>query len=381
MTSPSPVHVSLDSSANALHYRAALPDHCSNSPPSQPAIDADELERRGFTVVRRFCNVEEVAALTRRYTELEILPSNNYAVKKAVYPQYLLERIETLLPSGTHNAKLDAFQPELIYATGHKEATLKFPWHIDHGSYYLLSTHEHYVRFYLVVEKEVAELSNLCLVPRDKLAAADPAVAKQLRNAGAHHFVTDDHGQWILCDDYLGRYETLSFDLEEVACTPHLEAGDLLLFYMDTIHRTQDNTTRRLAFAGGLYNSAHRSMLRANGCVARWSHVFYPSFPRLFFMFRESGLRPFAFLRRCAAEAQHMFFDYAEANQLLFACHLRSRYILTFTSSLCAFFVLQTQLVLIIPTLCINLIVSIKRGHERRFVGDFMHSVRVLLTK
>jgi hypothetical protein len=96
--------------------------------------------------------------------------------------------------------------------------------------------------------------SNVTLVPFDALRSRASEEWSKLVGNGGHRFVVEN-GRTALFSNYGNvlseknphpdRY--LDVDLEELAVTPHLAAGDLLLMRGDVIHRTQDVDSERVA--------------------------------------------------------------------------------------------------------------------------------------
>ena len=140
-----------------------------------------------------------------------------------------------------------------IYFT--TEGDIGSGWHQDSVSYYAYQNHHDYLNFYIPVVKPVRARSNLALVPLDRLAARSPELAGKLRGRGAMRFAVRD-GQTIAYDNNAGgTLGTLPYDLDELAVTPQLDRGDLLLVRGDVVHRTQDKDTRRVAVSIRMMNS------------------------------------------------------------------------------------------------------------------------------
>jgi len=148
---------------------------------------------------------------------------------------------------------------------------VKFNWHQDHETYFLSESHYNYLNFYIVVDKEVDQHSNLSLIPFTKLKENDPRLFEQVEGKGACIFwkpenmksrlkavgdfsfdltlLHDNEVAYVRRDDMHGTVLPISVDLEELAVTPHLSAGDLLVMRGDVIHKTQDSRCRRLALS------------------------------------------------------------------------------------------------------------------------------------
>ena len=128
-------------------------------------------------------------------------------------------------------------------------------WHQDSVSYFAYQNHRDYLNFYVPVVKPVRAKSNLSLVPLDRLEARSPEMAAKLRGRAATRLVTKD-GTTIVHDKNAGGIlGTLPYDLDELAVTPELDRGDLLLVRGDVVHRTQDRDTHRIAVSFRMMNS------------------------------------------------------------------------------------------------------------------------------
>jgi hypothetical protein len=129
-----------------------------------------------------------------------------------------------------------------------------FGWHQDHVAYYFLQEHRHHLHFYIPFIKPDPAVTNLCLIPFDALQAGAPVACERLTGTGACRFAIND-GVTTVWDDEQACEFSIEFDIEEIAVAPELQRGDLLLMRGDTIHRTQDTKTQRVAISLGRQNS------------------------------------------------------------------------------------------------------------------------------
>src|SRR5205814_6232367 len=113
--------------------------------------------------------------------------------------------------------------------------------------------------FYIPIIKPVRGKSNLAVVPFDVLGARSPEIAQASRGRGATRFAVKSGRMTVVHDNARGgRHGTLPFLLDDIAVTPELDAGDLLLLRGDVIHRTQDTDTRRVAASLRMMNARTR---------------------------------------------------------------------------------------------------------------------------
>ena len=126
------------------------------------------------------------------------------------------------------------------------EKGIDFCWHQDHESYFVYQQHINYLNFYIPIIKPDPSRTNLSLVPMDELARRIPQKIGEIINSGAKRYYPQD-GETLVFDDDTGAEFWLPFNLDDLAVTPNLNPGDLLLLRGDIIHRTQDTATDRVA--------------------------------------------------------------------------------------------------------------------------------------
>lgn len=215
-----------------------------------------DFKSKGYVVVPNFLTARELTAFTWDYNNasttktiqdvgksLYYTTSNVSATAlKIIQPKIVKLAKElsaaTLSTADLYNAGAEYYTSELI----------EFPWHQDHGAWYLYQQHCNYLNFYLVIRKENPELSGLCLVPFDVLSDAIPDQIDKIVNQGASRYIVEDN-QTRYINDNTGEEILLNCNIEELKHSPSLEAGDLLLFRGDVIHRTQDSLSNRLALS------------------------------------------------------------------------------------------------------------------------------------
>lgn len=178
-----------------------------------------------------------------------------------------------------------------IYFTTNGDRGLS--WHQDSVSYYAYQNHHDYLNFYIPIAKPVREKSNLSVIPFDALEARSPEMCRKLRGKGATRFVAKRGTTVIHDNDRGGTHGTLPYLLDEIAVTPELGAGDLLVLRGDMIHRTQDTTTRRIAMSLRMMNArtkVQRAALVRGGLVKTIVMVqLRNDFRRLFDCFDAAG--------------------------------------------------------------------------------------------
>jgi hypothetical protein len=231
-----------------------------------------DLETKGFVVVRGFLDPAEVELLRADHAGQTLEQNDNFHAKtpSAEVMARLTPRFDDVLAQINERTGLraDVYVPEtsVYFAVGSDEG-VNFPWHQDHESFFMVQNHYDYVNFWLPIVKPDPVKSNICVVPFDVLQREEPKAHDFLVGNGAGHF-QPVAGRWIASNDERGGMRVMHSDLEQLAVTPHMEVGDLLLMRGDIIHRTQDADTQRVALSWRAASGAtvvSRSLLASGG--------------------------------------------------------------------------------------------------------------------
>ena len=97
-----------------------------------------------------------------------------------------------------------------------------------------------------MVDKENPNTTNLSVIPQNILTDRIPAQINKIVRQGAQRFFPKDKETLVKNDNTDEEY-TLPFSIEDIAESPNLLPGDVLLVRGDTIHRSQDNLSPRVA--------------------------------------------------------------------------------------------------------------------------------------
>ena len=218
---------------------------------SSPAVDVTPLADRGFVVVRGFLAPDQVAVLADDWSTKGTPVASGYVVfppadevLASVMPQ--IEAMSALVREQTPLCP-DLNVGGAYFATG-GTGGIDFGWHQDHDSWFLVQNHIDYLNFYLPLIKPDPARSNLSVVPYDRLREQHPATYAVAMGTGARRYLSW-HGDVVAVDDSNGKVHLVRGGIDDLAETPHLEAGDLLLLRGDMIHRTQDASTTRVALS------------------------------------------------------------------------------------------------------------------------------------
>jgi hypothetical protein len=223
----------------------------------QPSGD---LDTKGFLVVPGFFGPVEVAELLEDFRTGPPPSAYPHGFKlmgrralKRVWPtiQGLAERVRNATSIDVDLLTRMTFSHYIV--TERTERT-SF-WHQDFDvDYRLTRDHKNYLNFYVPIVKPDPRRSNVSVIPFDTLRERSESAFERLDGGGGLRLVPDgrgrtqvfgNNGEIIDGRDANEPLFMLEFDIDELAVTPSLAAGDLLLMRGDLIHRTQDTTTAR----------------------------------------------------------------------------------------------------------------------------------------
>ena len=233
-------------------------------------LNLKPLETRGFVVIPGFLSPAEVEYFRGDFDSRKTEENKNYNLKNAssaANNRFALRVNEVLARVRADTTlRVDAPQGASYFATG-ASTGINFPWHQDHESFFVLQNHFDYLNFYVPIVKPDPAKSNLSVVPFDVLERESPRLYQALFRGGATRFPRIGNRRLAVCDD-TGWCHVIERDLELIAETPQLTAGDLLLLRGDVVHRTQDTLTERVAMSFRVSNDStviKRSRLAAGG--------------------------------------------------------------------------------------------------------------------
>ena len=212
-------------------------------------IPFKDLETKGFVHIPGFLATDELQTCREDFEQQPLAKNRNYGV--SVVSDRALARLKdrvdaimALVRTGT-NLRVDCSLGGGYFATGRG---ISFAWHQDYESFFSAQNHYDYLNFYIPVIKPQRDKSNLTVVPFDDLERESPATFRRVVRGGATRFVVVGDKLIAVAED-AGTAHVMQADIERLAHTPLLEAGDLLLMRGDVIHRTQDTDTERVSLS------------------------------------------------------------------------------------------------------------------------------------
>lgn len=206
-----------------------------------------DLATKGYVVAPGFLSADEVAILVdefRAVSSTETLNPNFDGLRfitggtRARFAQKLVDAARN---AGT---TMDHVRVGIFYST---TLGVEFGWHTDTSSYYVNPS---FLNFWIPLVKPDRARSGLGVIDAEAFAVRCPEIASELRGRAAIRVVVRTDRTVFHDSDRLRYFEVPDPDLmDELAVTPELGPGDLLLMRSDVFHRTQDTDTERLAIS------------------------------------------------------------------------------------------------------------------------------------
>lgn len=261
--------------------------------------DFKDLETRGFVLIPSFLSEAELQVCREDFERQPVNTGNRNTPLSGVSGkahETVQERVREVLALVTGGTSLRVNLP----LGGSYFATARFAmarenqptWHQDHESFFAIQNHYDYLNFYISIKKPRKDKSNLSIIPFDVLEKESPRTFRMVVRGGAARFSSVRDRTLVYFDD-TGAVHLMERDLNQLAHTPELDAGDLLLLRGDIIHCTQDTATDRVSLsfrAANAETQVHRSRLADGGPVKAWMMMNDArTYERMFKAFDASG--------------------------------------------------------------------------------------------
>ena len=211
------------------------------------------LETQGYVVIPGFLNNKELEFFRKDYVNSK---RNEYLVGYVLYDassnaiQIIEKKVNSVLTliSEQTNLNVDLMVPAARYFDNqqyYNEIT-RPEFHTDHQIFYFLQQFYNYLNFWIPIIKPDINKSGITIIPFDKLAELMPSHVEKIINSGATRYITDGNTTKFI-NDGTGEETILPRNINEIAVSPELSAGDVLLMRGDLIHMGQDTDTDRVA--------------------------------------------------------------------------------------------------------------------------------------
>lgn len=208
--------------------------------------DLKLLETKGFVVIPKFLSFDEVQELLESYQTVKkqsIFQNKNpgYKLLSGDPSLTLKNKALTLLDAITKstNIKVDLFQTQLTYID---TDLVKFNvWHQDHDCFYQTQDLYNFVNFWIPIKKPDINDLNLELIPHNELQDRVPDFFTSMV-LGQGQLTFYPSRSFTIVENHATHQKTfLNFNLDQLRETPCVNAGDLVLYRGDVIHRTENS--------------------------------------------------------------------------------------------------------------------------------------------
>ena len=252
------------------------------------SVNWSDIQEKGFLIIPSFLSEEDLAVFKQEFEAVQKSNDNhNYNIpaigeKVMNFFRQKKEVLDTLT-----NAQKNGIKADIIMSGNYFPARKgqKFHWHQDSDSYYTCQNHYDYLNFYIPIIKPRKEKSNLNIIPFDLMKELDSVWYEKVVKGGAIDYFPKKKTTKVYDDDLKGKtIHVLDFNINDVAVTPHLNAGDLLLMRGDIVHSTQDVDTSRVAISIRAVNGNHEldydwlikgTFSKINGLIGyAWMHKY-----------------------------------------------------------------------------------------------------------
>lgn len=205
----------------------------------------NDLRERGYAIIRKYINQEQIDYLLEQYQIADNQPQTNKNVPFVFVQKDLRWDIANRIKQTMSICGLDVdiLLPGCLFANASRGPTI---WHQEYESFFTFQQTYNHLNFHITLTKPDPTKSGVCVVPFDVIKQQAPEYFDKIQNNGATSF-TDLKNATLMKDDANNIVCTIPFSFEKYKVIPDIGPGDLLLLRGDTIHRTQDGLTPRIA--------------------------------------------------------------------------------------------------------------------------------------
>jgi hypothetical protein len=210
----------------------------------------NNLETKGFCVIKNFFEEHEIKLLQRDYNTTLADSNENYniSIPSKTLLSVIIPRLDYIIDRIKHNTNIivDTYTNESMYTDTKR---IDFDWHQDHESFYVLQQSYNYINCYIPVIKTNKDLGGVSLIAMDFLKEQHPIFFDKISNQGAQQINKEQGSILRIYNAETNETYRYQFDIESFSTSPELEERDLLLIRGDVIHKTQDTSQHRVALS------------------------------------------------------------------------------------------------------------------------------------
>lgn len=212
-------------------------------------MNYNDLDSLGFCIIKDFLSKEDIDFIYNNYTQTPINPNKNYNISVPTIPvmSLLIPKLDLIIKQVSTNSTVHAefLTSDFLYTDNQR---IKFDWHQDHESYFVFQQSYNYINCYIPIKKQNESSGGMSIVPMNYLKDNHNNLYNKVVNKGAQHFNVVGKTLRIV-DSENNEIYNYDLDIENVAVSPVMNAGDLLILRGDVIHKTQDTNSQRVAIS------------------------------------------------------------------------------------------------------------------------------------
>ena len=201
-----------------------------------------ELDIDGYTVLKNIITKPEIEKLYHAYLAIG---NKKPVIVKSLNTGILNTKIHDLMFAINTNTslKLDIISYGACYFD---TAFYNNDWHQDHEPVLYYKDAFNAINLWIPLVKPDEHKSGLGIIPFSKLSPNDITYFKGF---GARRIMSENNRTYALDDNDGGHRTDFSFDFNELSVFPAISVGDVLVMRGDTIHKSQDADTHRIAIS------------------------------------------------------------------------------------------------------------------------------------
>lgn len=206
------------------------------------------LETKGFLVIPSFLSHYEVSDLLETYNKLKetsVSSNKNFPILHSQPNDSIKTKIRSLLNDIVQNSniKVDLLIDGITYidiSLPENLSVFKY-WHQDHDLYYQCQDLYNFVHCWIPIKKPQLDQFNLSLIPQDILSSYIPEIYQD-SILGKGQFTFYPFGTKTIVEHHDSHKKFLiDVNIDTIQETPYVNAGDLVLYRGDVIHKTQSS--------------------------------------------------------------------------------------------------------------------------------------------
>jgi hypothetical protein len=202
----------------------------------------NDLMTRGFVVIKNFLDSTDIQDLQNEYDFKKNLILNNNRYHWSDLTLDIKNKIHLVA------RKIDP-QYTICMSVFFNNKEMNLTWHQDHESYYLWQSLDELAVWIPILKQHPAQ-DGISLIDFEELKKhVPPEIYTRMLGRATSGFKFLDNGNMMWRDDINNQQIELPVNFDDIAVTPEIDVGDILLMRGDVIHRTQKPTAERVAIS------------------------------------------------------------------------------------------------------------------------------------